>query len=201
MKRVLFVVLALLLSANLLMAQDAPKAEVFGGYSLLRTDTGGLTGGSENLNGWNAALTGNFTKNFGITADFSGHYKSLSVSQLGVSASANFHSYTFLFGPQVGGSIGKARPFVHALFGANRASVTGSAAGVSASISDTGWAMAFGGGLDVKASKILAIRVAQADYLRTNHGFSSSSLGVSTPSVGLNNFRFSAGIVLNLGGK
>jgi hypothetical protein len=43
------------------------KVEVFGGYQYLRPDSG------PNLNGWNAALTGNF-KHLGITADFSGTY-------------------------------------------------------------------------------------------------------------------------------
>src|SRR6266513_1919874 len=46
------------------LAQDIPKAEVFGGSS--------WAGG--NFHGWNASVTGNVTKRFGIVADFSGHY-------------------------------------------------------------------------------------------------------------------------------
>ena len=44
------------------------KLEVFGGYQYARPD------GGPTLNGWNTALTGNFTRNFGITGDFSGTY-------------------------------------------------------------------------------------------------------------------------------
>lgn len=38
---------------------QAQKVEVFGGYQYLRPDSG------PNLNGWNAALTGNFNKHAG----------------------------------------------------------------------------------------------------------------------------------------
>src|SRR5690348_14626605 len=47
-------------------AQAEPKAELFGGYQYTHPD------GGPSLNGWNGALTGNFNKTFGITADFSG---------------------------------------------------------------------------------------------------------------------------------
>lgn len=169
MKRALLVVMALVLVASFAFAADAPeapKAQIFGGYQYTRIDTGGLTG-NINANGWNAALTGNFTKHLGITADFSGAYKD------------GGHMYSYLFGPQVSGAMGKARPFAHVLFGANTI-------GGSGTSSDSGWAMAFGGGLDVSASKVVAIRLGQFDYLRTNHF-----------STGLNNFRYSAGLVLN----
>ena len=63
-------------------AQDAPRAEVFGGYSYQRVD-GGI-----NLNGWNASLAGNYNKWLDLVADFSGQY-------------GTFDSHSFLFGPQI----------------------------------------------------------------------------------------------------
>jgi hypothetical protein len=155
-------------------AQEDSKATVFGGYSFMRLDA---EGSGINANGWNAALTGNVTKNFGITADFAGHYNS-DLLDTGVSG----HSYSYLFGPQVGTYVGKAHPFAHVLFGANTIGGEG--------LSDTGWAVAFGGGLDVNVAKNVGLRIGQFDYMRSSHF-----------DTGINNYRFSTGIVFNLGGS
>ncbi len=170
MKRTLFLVCLILAFATLTFAQDAPKAEIFGGYSYLRADITDIS--HENFNGWNAALTGNLNKNFGITADISGHYAT--IGGVGV------NSYTFIFGPTISAPMEKIKPFAHALFGVNRLGGGGS--------SDTSYALAFGGGLDVSLNSTFGIRVAQADYVRTHHF-----------DVGQNNFRLSTGIVINLG--
>lgn len=63
---------------SLVSTAQVQKAEIFGGYQFTRLH------GGPNLNGWNAALTGNF-KSFGITADFSGTY----------GAGLSFYTYTF----------------------------------------------------------------------------------------------------------
>ncbi len=169
MKRALLVVCVILAVAGLALAQEAPKAEVFGGYSYLRINPGqGIDG--VNANGWEAALTGNVTKNFGITADFSGHY-----AQGG-------HAYTYVFGPQIAVRADKVKPFAHALFGANTIGGSG--------VSDTSYALVFGGGVDVHATKVVGIRLGQFDYVRTHHA-----------DLGQNNFRFSTGVVFSLGGK
>jgi len=44
-------------------AADYPKAELFGGYQYTHLE------GGVNANGWNFAVTGNFSDSFGITAD------------------------------------------------------------------------------------------------------------------------------------
>ncbi len=163
MKRALLLLCAVLLIAGIAVAQEAPKAEVFGGYSYMRSE--GL-----NINGWNASVTGNLTKNFGITSDFSGHYKN----------SANM--YNFLFGPQVSASFKTVKPFAHALFGANR--LGGSATNLALGGSDTAFAMAFGGGVDVKLNKNFGVRLGQADYLYIHHLSDTQ-----------NSFRFSTGVV------
>lgn len=178
---VVFVTLAL-------AAQEAPKAEVFGGYSYLRADLSGIS--HENFNGWEASLTGNFNRYFGVTADFSGHYKSIT----GISV----NDYSILFGPQLSYRTERVTGFGHALFGLNRAGATigGSTIPIiggfipSASDSDTSYGMAFGGGFDVNVGKWFAIRLAQLDYLRTHH-----------LDIAQNNLRYSAGIVLKLGSK
>jgi hypothetical protein len=73
--------------------------------------------------------------------------------------------------------VGKFRPFAEALFGAGHANVDGGG-------SDTSFATAIGGGLDVKIIRPIAWRF-QGDYVRT-------SLFGGTQ----NNAKFSTGIVL-----
>jgi hypothetical protein len=124
----------------------APKAEIFGGYQYTRFD------GGTNANGWNGAVTGNLNNWFGIAGDFSGAYK----SQNGVS----FNNYTYTFGPVVSYRHNETfTPFVHFLAGGYRASASFS--GVSGS--NNGFAMMFGGGVDVKATRHVGVRAIQFD--------------------------------------
>jgi hypothetical protein len=164
MKRALLLVCVFSV-AGLAVAQQTSQADVFGGYSYLRINPSGV-----NANGWEAALTGNFSDTFGLTADFSGHY-----AQGG-------HVYTYVFGPQLAAHRDNLRPFGHLLFGGN--SIGGGDFG------NTSYALLLGGGLDLKLTTPISIRLGQADYVRTHHF-----------EQGQNNFRFSAGIVLNLGEK
>jgi hypothetical protein len=176
-----------------LMAQEYPKAEVFGGYQYLHF---GGNGTDVNANGWNASLTGNFNKWFGVAADFSGAYKTINIG--GVNVDTKVYSYTG--GPVVSlNSGGKVNPFVHALFGGAHVSGSGCATlqdsidGVKpaditgcGSGSLNGFTMMFGGGADVKLNKALAVRLIQADWV--SYRFS----GVSES----HNVRVSTGIVL-----
>jgi hypothetical protein len=150
-------------------AQES-KAEVFGGYQYSNLDGTGL-------NGWNGAVTGNVKDWLGITGDFSGNYTSVS--------GLPYHTYTYTFGPTISTSHNQNfRLFAHGLFGGIHQSL--SSGGVS--ISDSGFAMMFGGGVDAKIKPRLAVRVGQFDWMsiRTN-GFSFN-----------NNFRYSAGLVFHL---
>ena len=63
---ILFVFLGLLAFPLTVQAaqDDYPRAEVFGGYQYLHL---GGSGTDVNANGWNASLTGNFNKAFGVT--------------------------------------------------------------------------------------------------------------------------------------
>jgi opacity protein-like surface antigen len=173
MHKWLVVAVAVALFSALAIAQDAPKAEIFGGYQYTRVDAGGT---GINANGWNASLTGYFNNWFGVAADFSGAYKTISGVDFKV------HSYTF--GPVVSlNHEGTVSPFVHALFGGARATAD---AGIFGSGSDNGFTMAFGGGADAKVSENLAIRVVQADWVY----YRFSGVGETK------NARISTGIVL-----
>lgn len=179
-------------------AQEVPKGEVFGGYSFASFGTGsGLDRLS--LNGWNASVAGNVNRWLGFAGDFSGQY--------GSQASVNRKAHSFLFGSRFSyRGNERVTPFVHALFGVTRAhrdAFAGFPIPGTPAQNQTAFSMALGGGLDVRATNALALRVVQADYLLTRFAESSGVVCVqsiappciSTRTGTQNNFRFSAGIV------
>jgi opacity protein-like surface antigen len=180
MRKVCLIVALVLLVSGGALAQDAPKAEVFAGYSYLRVNPGSGINGI-NLNGWNASLAGNFNNWFGVVGDFSGHYGTPAIS--GISVNTKVHTY--LFGPRISyRKNDRVTPFAHALFGGTH--VRGSSFGVG--ISENGFAMALGGGVDARINDHFAFRVVQADYLMTRITGSNQ-----------HNFRFSTGLVFRFG--
>jgi OmpA family len=97
---------------------------------------------------------------------------------------------TYLFGPRVNfRHFDHFVPFVEVLFGAAHGS-----AQVTGDQSQTSFAMAAGGGVDVILNKTIAWRFVQADYLMTN--FSGTLL---SPDARQNNFRIGTGVVLRWG--
>jgi hypothetical protein len=145
--------------------ETAPKAEIFGGYQYTRFD------GGVNANGWDTAVTGNLNRWFGVAADFSGAYK----TQNGVS----FNNYTYTFGPVISWRHNETfTPFAHFLAGGYRASASFS--GLSGS--NSGLAMMFGGGVDVRATRSVALRAIQFDWLslRSNGYSDNNNIRIST---------------------
>ena len=167
-----------------------------------------------NFNGWNAAVQVNAPRLFGFKADFSGNYGTpitLSpqaqnfLSQLGIlGLPPKARSFSYLFGPVVFKNMGRFRPFGHALFGGNSISTDLSHVSVlgfripGLALTDTAFAMAFGGGIDVRLTDRIMLRAGQADYLFTKHAFSGGVNGVATHQ---NNFRVCVGIVFQFGGE
>jgi hypothetical protein len=143
MKKLILVMILTILGSIPVMAQEngVPKAEVFTGYSYLRTERG------TNLNGFDFSVTGNVNKNFGITGEFGGLYGRSFVDS----------AYTFMAGPRLSARTGNVTPFVHALVGGIGVPVEGEA----------GFATALGGGVDVRVNDRISIRAIQADYLLT----------------------------------
>ena len=212
MRKFIVVAVMLLAMGAVAAAQDVPQVEIFGGYSLFHFDDQGaetlvvgLAPGSsvnKNVHGFEFSGQVNVNKWLGIVGDVSGHYGTLidvaatpaPTPAFGVSGNI----YNFLFGPQLNYRTEKATVFAHALFGGNRLGINAIGAPFSSpALSDTGFGMGIGGGLDVNAGKKFAIRVGQFDYIFSNHTF--TQYGLNVPHQ--NNFRFSAGIVLKLGEK
>jgi opacity protein-like surface antigen len=211
LRQALILAAALALASLTARAQETPKVEVFGGYSLLRADGDG--GPSSNLNGWQASLAGNLNRHFGVVAEFSGHYGNERVRRSELIAAGvpvpissrdtdpdpvyrlDSRAHTFLFGPRLSFRQNpRVTPFAHALVGGTRASVRGTipttVGNITAEVNETAFSATFGGGLDVKLTDGLAWRVIQADYLLTRFDGSTQ-----------NNARFSTGLVLRFGSR
>lgn len=176
MKKALVITCLVCLASIAGMAQDVPKAEVFGGY----TWAGG------NFHGWNTSVTGNVNNWLGVSADFSGHYGTEPDGIIVIKQDA----HSFLFGPRVMLRRKRFSPFAYALFGATRFHESATISGQKLSASDTGFSSALGVGLDVTVNDGFAIRAFQIDYFRPNFFDEAHNRG-----------RLAAGVVLRLDRK
>jgi hypothetical protein len=168
-----------------------PSAEIFGGYSYLRTNLNEnlpvgqpdfFPAGDANLHGWHASLAGNLNSWFGIAGELSGHYDGQDLDAFG---GIDTSFYSFLVGPRLTSRVGeRLNPFVHALLGVARGAIDPRGSGDDRSASTFG--LALGGGVDLKLGDTFAVRIVQADYLRTHFGESTQ-----------NNVRLSIGLVFH----
>jgi opacity protein-like surface antigen len=167
-------------------AQDeTPKLELYAGYDYVRFNVTAKVAGfppsqSFNANGGGGQLEYNPNSWLSIVGDMSGYAVMGSNSKLAAGA------FSYLLGPRINLGHGKLTPFTQILFGGMWAT-TGIGGGPSASH----FAMTAGGGVDLKVSKHVAIRLAQAEYFMTKFpdGLNNRQ----------NNFRFSTGIVFRFG--
>jgi opacity protein-like surface antigen len=220
------IVLTVLISSSA-FAQDAtPKVQVFGGYSMVHAGNGSFSGATLDFDlreqnspfgiasffpGWNAEGQYNIKRWLGIVVDGGGRYGQPITEKGGdqLSGLPSLTGYTLMAGPAFSfKNKTKFTPFVHALFGYDRVSLSSSTiTGVSSPVTSvattyTDAAVALGGGVDYKVSRRFALRLAQLDDLHTTHDF-NKFYGSAFPSgifEGLptkeNNFRMSAGIIV-----
>jgi hypothetical protein len=162
-------------------ARSYPRVEAFAGFAAVETndhsfqfaDIGpvGHLDFDEKGRGFEAAMIGNVSRYLGIMGGFSAHFSSnefavpfTSFSSTTTQAGTiNPRLFTFLVGPEI-----KARnhtrltPFVHALFGVAHSTATfqttGPVINFSRTDAETGFAMAFGGGGDIRITRRFSIR-------------------------------------------
>jgi hypothetical protein len=183
-KFVVMIFVLVMLAATFAVGQDS-QYSVFGGWQYASLDTTQSLAGRQNtVKGWDGDFAYNASKNVSLVADFSGQYKSDIVSSN--LTSGQVHAYNFLFGPRLSSTTGKVTPFTEVLIGFNHTSVG------NAGINEVskGFALAPGGGIDVKATDQFSLRVFKFDYLLDRVGFG----GVNR---NLNNYRISVGVVYN----
>lgn len=201
---ILLAVLVVSLKALVAGQNDDKRLEVFGGYSYMTVDDHGSGNPIDHvgsLDGFNVAVTGFLSKRFGITGDFSAGFRSGTEGVNDGSLRYKSRNYSFYVGPHYRFSNStRVTPYLHALVGASHnrfayvftaASTTTGPASVSQNSTD--FAMALGGGLDVRVHKRIAIRLFQIDY---NPVFANTrpEFGTNT-NFRFDNIRFSTGIV------
>ena len=112
MQKVTWLVSLVLLLGVTAMAQETPKAEVFGGYSHFVADVGGT---SINMNGFHVSVRENLNSWFGGDLDFSTNY--------GTEAGFNVNTQSIMYGPVFAyRKRSRVTPFAHVLLGAVRGS-------------------------------------------------------------------------------
>ena len=189
---------------------EFPKVELAGGYSYLNVNPQVIT--SQNFNGGGGAFVYNFSPIFGIKADFMGYGGGTGWTNYfknhgyPITGSASGNAFTYMFGPQIKKHSGKFQPFGEALFGAfhsnGYATVISCLEGddpcgaKSGNGNNNGFAMEFGGGLDIALSQHVQIRPVEVDYLSTH----INANHIANYSAGLNNFKYFGGINFTLGG-
>ncbi len=172
---------------------ETPRHEFFAGYSFNSADINTLTVAPERTgqHGLNLAYTHNLTEHFGLKLDASAHFRRDDFTFNNLAFERKRDQYHFLGGVQLKARPGERKsvaPFAHALVGGalfrGFASSRTAAGNTFLIDDDTSFAFALGGGLDVRASKRLDIRIVQVDYLPTFFG-----------SARQDNLRLSFGIV------
>lgn len=192
---------------------DYPPLEVSAGYAFTQLDTLGFFR-TPSLHGWGASLAGNFNRYLGFTADISGQYGQLEATLptpiLCIAifppppgcvrqVSPDISSYQFLFGPRVTGRTQRFTVFAHALAGAVQTRIGSFSFQLPPPLppliipfpatSDNNFALGFGGGVDVRTSRQVAVRTLQFDYIP-----------VHASRQWLHHVRFKSGIVVRFSG-
>jgi hypothetical protein len=178
---------------GLLVLVSAPKAysqiELYGGYSHLSLKDAPSSIGSS-ANGWAGGAYLHLLGPWGIEADYSKPY---GVSPNPVGGSGYYvPGLTQLYGPRFTLALPRIHPFVHALFGTVHGTTDLGFAvnpnGSPTSVSENAVGMAFGGGLNVRGTRHIWLRLIQVDYLRAQ--FTGNTQ---------NDTRISAGLVFRFG--
>jgi opacity protein-like surface antigen len=182
----LAVAIAVTVTAN---AQEFPRFELYGTYSLMVADIDPLD--DETIHGYGIGFQGNLSKYFGVVGEFtSNHGRSQQDPVPGtVFLGADTRVNTLLFGPRVSYRTRPVTLFGHYLVGPAFSKVDQDP---GASFSNTEVAMTVGGGVDVNLSRRFAIRAGQFDYVSIHSDLPLNAGGSSW----FRNFRYQAGVVV-----
>ena len=180
------IAMTILACASLAAAQsdDYKKFELFAGYSHMRVNSSiaedQILEEPERFHGFNTSFTGNVSRYVGFKFDYSAHFDNRTIGfgpiTNGVKLDSRLHS--FLGGVQIkDNSPDKTfKPFVHALVGAAHLrtslnisnevciAIAPSPCTPEFTEKETGFAGAFGGGIDIRVSRRVDVRVIQVDY-------------------------------------
>ena len=185
MKRLLTLATLILAISTAVSAQDEyKKYEFFGGYSSLYFDNlagdtsspgiNDVLGEKQNLRGFNLAAGVNFHKYVGAKFDYSLHLREDNFDRPLGAGTVDTTVQNFLGGIQIKNNMEDGptfKPFGHALFGVANQKIDVDSPQLPAlfgindfSVNETSFAMAFGGGLDIKLNNRFDLRVVQIDW-------------------------------------
>jgi len=230
MNRWVTLVTVILFSTITALGQDDyKKYEFFGGYSALHVDNlagdtsnaavNDVLGEKQTLRGFNLAAGYNFHKYVGAKFDYSWHTREDNFSRPLGSGTIDSTIQNILGGIQIKNNLEDGptfKPFGHALFGVAHQKVDVNSPqlpqlfGISNwHTSETSFAMAFGGGIDIKLNHRFDVRAVQIDWNIINRGDQQTGIvlvptplqTVGTPFVipgtRQDNLRLGAGIVIH----
>jgi opacity protein-like surface antigen len=203
-KKTLTLMVLVLLCGLVAFAQDVPKAELFLGYNYVRINsTTNIS--SYSSNGGSSQVAYNINPYIAAVFDIGGYHNGV---VNGYEIDNTILSY--MGGPRVNIRTGRVVPYFNVLFGGiwfgastaktvapctgtgcGSSSTTGRAAG-----SMNAFAMAAGGGLDIRVSKHMSLRPIGLDYFLTR-----LKNPVLQDDHNQNNLRYSAGISFLFGGQ
>jgi len=166
------------------------------------------------FNGFDTSIAYNFTRYFGIKANVTGHYKTEPFTDTFFGETETLRTkdriHNFLVGLQLkdNSKTKRFKPFAHALVGASRFASTGvntapTVPGDNFTLESkvTSFAMKFGGGIDVRVSRRIDLRLAELDYnpiFTRDFPVTGSPYGSITQHSKLaNNFTIGFGIVFH----
>ncbi|HJU56333.1 MAG TPA: outer membrane beta-barrel protein [Pyrinomonadaceae bacterium] len=210
-------------------SDEYKKWEFFGGYSALNFDNlGGDTdnanindvlGEKNTLRGLELALTYNFHKYVGVKFDYSLHLREDEFSRPAGTGTIDSTVQNFLGGLQFKDNREdgpRFKPFAHALFGVANQKLDVDSPQLPAifgisdfHVNETSFAMAFGGGIDIKLNDRLDVRAGQIDWNIINRGdqelgtvlvptpFQTVGQPFVIPGTRQDNLRLSVGIVIH----
>lgn len=169
--------------------EEAPRVEVFGGYTYLQAN---LLPGCNcfHVNGATGSVSFKVNDWFGLTAQ-AGVARTGNVRSTGL----NLQVFTYQFGPRVTYRREYGTAFGHVLVGGGRASGSlfrQQLSGVILTGKSDALTLTVGGGVDVNLTERFALRTFQADWLHSRFANGSNDRQ--------NSFRLSTGVVFRFGG-
>lgn len=192
MRRLVSLAMLVLAISTAVSAQsdEYKKYEFFAGYSALYFDNlagdtsspgvNDVLGEKQNLRGFNLAAGINFHKYVGAKFDYSLHLREDNFNRPLGSGTIDTTVQNFLGGIQIKNNMEdgpRLKPFAHALFGVANQKIDVDSPQLPAlfgisdfSVNETSFAMAFGGGLDIKLNNRFDLRVVQVDWNIINRG-------------------------------
>jgi hypothetical protein len=222
-KRIVASAFVFLFAIGSSVAQDVPKAEVYAGYMFLRYNAS-YPVNAFTANGGVGSFQYNFNKHFGIVGELGGvHNGALSIGSSGT-FTPDQTAFTYLFGPRVFfNKAGVVSPFLEFLAGGVHNSRSFNVPdslippnstvppGVTATpyngytkfaSTQNAAALAAGGGIDIRLSRLISFRPIQLDYLPTH--FSPFNIVNAPGNINATkwqqNLRYTAGLSFRFGG-